>query len=257
VTAVAVIPARLASTRFPGKVLAKETGKYLIQHVCERAGAARSVHRVIVATDDRRVMDAVESFGGVAVMTRADHTSGTDRVAEVAAAVDCDVVVNLQGDEPEISPDSIDRLIEECTRTNCTMATLACPFDAVPDGDPSDPNAVKVLVDRAGRALYFSRACLPFARDGAYVHGVTPLLHLGTYAYRRDFLLRLAALEPTPLERTEKLEQLRALEHGYDIHVAIVRRATVGIDTPEDYAAFVERFRARQDPDAPCTKAES
>lgn len=252
--AVAVIPARFASSRFPAKVLAKETGKYLIQHVCERAQAASSLRRVIVATDDRRIVEVVESFGGEAVMTRPDHPSGTDRVAEVARHLDCDVVVNLQGDEPEIAPAALDRLVSTFELPDCQMATLACPFEAVPEGDPADPNAVKVVVDARGRALYFSRACIPFAREGAYDHGAGPLLHLGTYAYRREFLLRLAELPPTALERTERLEQLRVLEHGHHIFVVVVEHAVVGIDTPEDYAAFVARYRTGQSRKSPSGK---
>ncbi len=241
--AVAIIPARLASSRFHAKPLAKETGKFLIQHVCERALAANSIRRVIVATDHRSIVEAVESFGCEAVMTRSDHQCGTDRIAEVAQNLKADIVVNLQGDEPEIEPSAIDRLVGLFELPDCRMATLACPFEAVPGGNPCDPNAVKVVLDSRGRALFFSRACIPFAREGDYVHGVAPLLHLGTYAYRRRFLLHLAGLQPTALERTEQLEQLRALEHGYDIFVAVVEQAAVGIDTPQDYAAFVERHR--------------
>ena len=253
-TAAAVIPARWASVRFPAKVLARDTGRYLIQHVCEAALAARSIQRVFVAADDRRIVEAVESFGCEAVMTRTDHASGTDRVAEVAQNLDADIVVNVQGDEPEIDPAAIDRLVSRLETPDCRMATLACPFAAVPGGDPADPNAVKVVIDARGRAMYFSRACIPCARDGAYVGGSGPLLHLGTYAYRREFLLRLAALEPTPLEQTERLEQLRALEHGYDIFVTVVERAVVGIDTPEDYAAFVKRYRSGRFPELPTDK---
>ncbi|MFH0979979.1 MAG: 3-deoxy-manno-octulosonate cytidylyltransferase [Planctomycetota bacterium] len=255
-TAVAVIPARFASTRFPAKALAKDTGRYLIQHVYEQTRAARCIGRVIVATDDQRIVDAVRSFGGEAVMTRSDHESGTDRVAEVAQGLDCAVVVNVQGDEPEIEPAALDRLVSLFDQPDCQIATLACPFAAVPGGDPADPNAVKVVRDHRGRALYFSRACIPFARDGRYAPEAGPLLHLGTYAYRREFLLRLAALPPTALERTERLEQLRVLEHGYDIFVALVERAAVGIDTPEDYAAFVKRYGAGPSTISPQVKAE-
>ncbi|MCP4592220.1 MAG: 3-deoxy-manno-octulosonate cytidylyltransferase [bacterium] len=247
--AVAVIPARWASSRFPAKVLACETGKYLVQHVYERAAAARSVERVIVATDDSRVCDAVVSFGGEVALTRADHPSGTDRVAEVAAGLDAEIVVNLQGDEPEIDPGMLDELVAIFERPDCVMATLACPFSAVPGGDPADPNAVKVVVDARRRALYFSRACVPHARDAVYAPGSGPYLHLGTYAYRREFLLELAKLEPTALEQTERLEQLRPLEHGHEIDVVLADRAVVGIDTPEDYAAFVARHRLTESPD--------
>ncbi len=247
--AIAIIPARYASTRFPGKPLADETGKYLIQHVCERVGQAASISQVIVATDDRRIIDAVCGFGGRAVMTRADHPSGTDRVAEVAADLDAELIINVQGDEPEIDPADLDRLVALlASGGEPPMATLACPFP--PGTDPTDPNAVKVVLDASGRALYFSRSLIPHPRatagrpddSGAW------LLHLGVYAYRRSFLLQLAKLPQTPLERMEKLEQLRVLEHGHAIAVAIVENACVGIDTPEDYAAFVERMRTEPRP---------
>lgn len=239
----AVIPARYAASRFPGKPLVNETGRFLIQHVYQQVQRAHRIERVIVATDDRRIADAVASFGGDAVMTRADHVSGTDRVAEVAQGLECDLVINVQGDEPEIDPGQLDRLIEIMEQDDgCPMGTLACPFSAVPGADPSDPAAVKVVLDRRGRAIYFSRSQIPFVRDDAGKMPTQPLLHLGVYAYRREFLLQLAALKPTPLEQSESLEQLRVLEHGYEIAVAVVDKACVGIDTPEDYAAFVKRF---------------
>lgn len=246
--AVAIIPARYASTRFPGKPLAKETGKYLIQHVCEEVRAATSISETIVATDDERIIRAVESFGGRARMTRPDHPSGTDRVAEVAQSLDAKIIVNVQGDEPEIEPANIDRLVGVLNDdADAMVATLACPF---PEGaDPVDPNAVKVVLDARGRALYFSRSLIPYPRD----HGGEPdapqewLLHLGIYAYRRDFLLRLAALAPTPLEQRERLEQLRVLENGFAMAVGVVDRSPVGIDTPADFAAFVRRHRAQKE----------
>ncbi len=244
-TAIAVIPARYASTRFPGKPLAKDTGRYLIQHVCDRVGQARSITRTIVATDDNRIAEAVRSFGGQAVLTRADHPCGTDRVAEVAAGLDGDLVVNVQGDEPEIEPGAIDRVVELLTaETDCPVATLACPFSQVADADPDDPAAVKVVVDRRGRALYFSRSLIPYDRGSKDRPGSSPepLLHLGIYAYRRGFLLELASMPPTPLELAEGLEQLRVLENGHPIAVGLVDRASPGIDTPQDYAAFVRRF---------------
>ena len=253
-TAIAVIPARYASTRFPGKPLAKQTGRFLIQHVCEQVARARLVERIIVATDDRRIADAVRSFGGEAVMTRADHPSGTDRVAEVAAGIDCDLVLNVQGDEPEIEPVSLDRLVALLAEDEaCPVATLACPFARIDGADPADPAAVKVVLDRRGRALCFSRSLIPYRQAGAMgpENAARPLLHLGVYAYRREFLLELAGLEPTSLERTERLEQLRVLEHGYPMAVAVVDRAAVGIDTPEDYAAFVKRWNAGAKPQAP------
>lgn len=244
--AVAIIPARFAATRLPGKLLAADTGKPLIQHVYERARDAKRIERVLVATDDERIVDAVRAFGGEALMTRADHLSGTDRIAEVAGELEADIVVNVQGDEPEIDPQHLDRLVELLDEDDSAdIATLACPFAVLDAGDPTNPHAVKVVLDLNSQALYFSRAAIPYPRihetTGAAHQPAPYLLHLGVYAYRRAVLLRLAALAPTPLERTEKLEQLRWLEHGLSIAVAIVDHAAVGVDTPEDYAAFVRR----------------
>lgn len=245
----AIIPARYASTRFPGKPLAQETGKPLIQHVCEQVGRARRVRRCIVATDDERIAAVVRSFGGDAVMTRPDHPSGTDRIAEVVRRLpggEDDIILNVQGDEPELEPDYLDRLAERLARepTECPIATLACPFPA--DADPRDPNAVKVVVNSGGRALYFSRALIPYPRDaGAAGRPAACLLHLGVYAYRRSFLLKLAAWPPGVLEQVEKLEQLRVLERGVALAVEIVEHACVGIDTPRDYEQFVARQRRR------------
>lgn len=244
-TAAAVIPARFASSRLPGKPLLRDTGKYLIQHVYEQVSRADRVSTVIVATDDERIASAVESFGGRTAMTRAEHPSGTDRVAEVAAGLDADIVVNVQGDEPEIEPDSIDTLVELLTqRDSPPIATLACPFAA--DADPANPNSVKVVFDQGGRAMYFSRALIPYPRDagGKIADPRAWHLHVGIYGYRRGTLLELAKLPPSPLEQAEKLEQLRFLEHGYAIAVGVVGRAAIGIDTPEDYQAFVKRYRA-------------
>ena len=240
-SAVVIIPARFASTRFPGKPLAKETGKYLIQHVCEQVERAGRIDRVIVATDDERIAAAVASFGAECAMTRADHPSGTDRVAEVVETLDCDVVINVQGDEPEIEPAAIDLLVSLLDDGEFPMATLACRFAGI-DAAADDPSCVKVVCG-GGRALYFSRSVVPYERNR--VAGFDgPLLHLGIYAYRRDFLLELASFKPSPLERVEGLEQLRVLEHGYSIAVGVVEKACAGIDTPEDYAAFVSRYRA-------------
>jgi 3-deoxy-manno-octulosonate cytidylyltransferase (CMP-KDO synthetase) len=245
--AIAVIPARYGSTRFPGKPLARETGKFLIQHVYERAQSAPGVERAIVATDDQRIAEAVASFGGEYAMTRPDHTSGTDRVAEVARQIDCEEVINIQGDEPEVEPEFIERLLTALRGTPHPVATLACSFDDLRrqgiKADPADPNCVKVVASE-GRALYFSRSAVPYRHNaGADYDG--PYLHLGVYAYRRDFLMKLTTWRQTPLEKLESLEQLRVLEHGHSISVAVVERAVVGVDTPEDYAAFVERERAR------------
>lgn len=244
---VAIIPARFGSTRFPGKPLAAQTGKFLIQHVYERVVAAKRVRRCIIATDDQRIFDAVASFGGEAAMTRADHPSGTDRLAEVVRGMpgaSDDIVLNVQGDEPEIEPDYLNRLVERLeAEPECPSATLACPFP--PDSDPRDPNCVKVVISRGGRALYFSRALVPYQRDG--VGAIDPskwLLHLGVYAYRREFLLRFAGWEPSALEITERLEQLRVLDNGAAMAVEVVSRACVGVDTAADYEAFVARQAA-------------
>ena len=244
-TAAAVIPARFASSRLPGKPLLKDTGKYLIQHVYEQVSRADRVSTVIVATDDERIASAVASFGGRAAMTRADHPSGTDRVAEVAAGLDADIILNVQGDEPEIEPDSISKMVDLLSKRDAPpIATLACPFAT--DADPANPNSVKVVFNQRGRAMYFSRALVPYPRDagGKVTNPGAWHLHVGIYGYRRDTLLELAKLAPSPLEQTEKLEQLRFLEHGYAIAVGVVERAAIGIDTPEDYEAFVKRYRA-------------
>lgn len=241
---VVVIPARYGSTRLPGKPLLRDTGKYLVQHVYERAAQARSAAAVLVATDDERIRDAVRSFGGQVVMTRPDHPSGTDRVAEVAASLNAPVVLNVQGDEPNIEPEALDLLAELMADPSADMATLAAPI-ATPDAYLS-PHVVKVVCDDHGRALYFSRSPIPAVRDGKPDFTAQParfLQHLGVYAYRRDYLLRLAATPPHPLELAEKLEQLRALGTGGTIRVGLVGRAHHGIDTPADYAEFVRQYR--------------
>jgi 3-deoxy-manno-octulosonate cytidylyltransferase (CMP-KDO synthetase) len=240
--ATAVIPARFGSTRFPGKALADETGKPLIQHVHERAVQAASLDRVIVATDDERIRDAVRSFGGEAVMTRADHSNGTSRIAEVAESLEADFIVNVQGDEPELDPRLIDLAVETlAAHDDCPVSTIASPFGL--DEDPGNPNVVKVVSDRDGRALYFSRSLIPFDRDQLGMSIVRPLKHIGLYVYRRPFLATYVELEPTPLEQAEHLEQLRVLEHGHRIAVAIAEAHHHGIDTREQYAAFVERAK--------------
>ena len=205
-----VIPARYASQRLPGKPLLRQTGKYLIQHVYEQACRSRRASSVIVATDDSRIMAAVQSFGGAAVLTRREHASGTDRVAEVALRLDADVIVNLQGDEPLVDPAALDLLPEMLGRDpGADMATLAVPIATAAQW--RDPNCVKVVCDAAGRALLFSRSPVPHVRDGRPDFAAVPpsfLQHLGLYAYRRAFLLHLATLPPEPLEQLEKLEQL-------------------------------------------------
>ncbi len=245
-SAVVIIPARYASTRLPGKPLLAETGKPLIQHVVESIRPARRVGRIVVATDDSRIAAAVAAFGGEAVMTRADHPCGTDRIHEAATKLhlgDSDIVVNVQGDEPDMSAACVDQLIELLEGSDAPMTTLAAPLRA---DQADDPNKVKVVLDRRGRALYFSRSRIPFDRDKT--GKVTYLLHLGIYAYRVGFLKAFAALPPTAAEQAEKLEQLRALEHGYAIAVAVVDYHGVGIDTPADYATFVARVRGRGRP---------
>lgn len=248
-SAVAIIPARIGSTRFPGKVLRADTGKPLLLHVCERAAAASSVSRVIVATDAPEVRDALVGAGVEVVMTRVDHPNGTARLAEAADILGLDdetMVINVQGDEPEIDPGLIDATLELTARSGEPMGTLAGPFQ--PGEDPHDPNIVKVVAragaDGIGRAIYFSRAPIPFDRDGG---GVRPHKHAGLYVYRRAALARFVGLPESPLERTEKLEQLRAVEAGWGIALAIRPFAHVGIDTPEQYRAFVGRHRAAGD----------
>jgi 3-deoxy-manno-octulosonate cytidylyltransferase (CMP-KDO synthetase) len=242
-TASVVIPARYGSTRFPAKILAAETGRPLVQHVVDRVRKCSRVREVLVATDDQRIADALRPFETRVVMTSPSHQSGTDRIAEVAArGVASDIIVNVQGDEPEIEPEIVDALIEKLEAdASFDMATAATPFPA--GANPADPNLVKAVIAPDGRAIYFSRAPIPFHRDQTAGVPPTYYLHLGIYAYRRDFLLRFASWPPTPLETTEKLEQLRALEHGRSIFVLKVDRATHGIDTPEQYAAFVKRYR--------------
>jgi len=240
--ATVLIPARYASTRLPGKPLLAETGKPLIQHVFEAAAAARRPQRVVVATDDERIAQAVRAFGGEAVMTRPDHPTGTDRLAEAAERLGLDdraVVVNVQGDEPELPPACVDRLVELAGTGEVPMATLATDLDPAAAADPA---RVKVVLDLHGRALYFSRAAIPHDRDAC--GEARFLLHVGVYAYRVGFLRRYAAMAPTPLEQVEKLEQLRVLEHGYSILVGRVDYHGAGIDTRADYDAFVARFRA-------------
>jgi len=234
---VAIIPARFAATRLPGKPLLSETGKPLVVHVVERAELAESIAEAIVATDDQRIFEAVERHGHRVVMTRTDHPNGTSRIAEVAEPLpaEVDVIVNVQGDEPMIDPAVIDLLVHRLRHGDEPMATIASPF--ADDEDPADTNVVKVVSDQRGRAMYFSRSLIPHDRDGE--GAAPPRKHLGLYAYRRSFLPMYIALPATPAEQAERLEQLRALEHGYDIAVVETAIAHHGIDTPQQYAAFV------------------
>lgn len=239
----AVIPARYASTRFPGKPLADIHGKPMIQWVYERTRQANSVNRVVVATDDERIAAAVTAFGGEVQMTRADHPTGTDRLAEVAARIETDLIVNVQGDEPLIDPRMVDQAVNAVRRNpGVVMGTLKTPIGSVEEY--LNPNVVKVVTDRHGFALYFSRAPIPYPRDlvdeleGNFAR-LEACKHIGLYVYRKDFLLTYPRLSPTPLEQLEKLEQLRALEHGFRIKVAVTELTSQGVDTPED----LERVR--------------
>ena len=234
-----VIPARYASTRLPGKPLADICGKPMICRVLERASRAQKTEKVIVATDDERIYDAVRAEGGEAILTRADHPTGTDRLAEVAEAYpEVDLIVNVQGDEPLIEPSVIDDLIAPFEMDeNLPMATVMVRMEDA--AEQLNPNNVKVIVDKLGYALYFSRSLVPYPRAAA-----GPVYkHIGIYAYRRDFLLRYARLEPTPLEKAESLEQLRALENGYGIRVLETDCRFVGVDTVEDLALVNKIYR--------------
>jgi 3-deoxy-manno-octulosonate cytidylyltransferase (CMP-KDO synthetase) len=233
--AIGIIPARWQATRLPGKPLAEIAGRPMIQHVYERASQAASLAQVIVATDDERILAAVRGFGGAAVLTSPGHRSGTDRVAEAAASRAVDVVVNIQGDEPLIDPHAIDALVAPfLSEPALSMTTLAVPIRVAEEID--DPGVVKVVTDRQGYALYFSRCPIPYQRDGGVGGSSGRLKHLGLYAYRADFLQAFSRMEPTPLEQTEKLEQLRALENGERIFVVLTEHDAVSVDTPEDLA---------------------
>lgn len=238
-----VIPARYASTRLPGKPLADICGKPMIVRVYERAVQAKRLDDVVVATDDQRVKTAVESHGGKAVMTRVDHATGTDRLTEVVTAAPYDgydLIINVQGDEPLIEPELIDSLAREFEQDEeLMMATVKTAITE--EAEQKNPNNVKVVTDKNGYALYFSRSLLPYPR---YQKGVPVYKHIGIYAYRRDFLLKYAAMEPTALEETEALEQLRALENGYKIKVIETHHRFVGVDTPEDLAKVNEIYSA-------------
>jgi 3-deoxy-manno-octulosonate cytidylyltransferase (CMP-KDO synthetase) len=231
-SAIAIIPARYQSTRLPGKPVLEIQGKTLIEHVYRRVQKAESVNRIVVATDDRRIAEAVQRFGGDVIMTRTDHQSGTDRLAEAAAHLPPDaLIVNVQGDEPLIEPEVIDRAVAAARLGDAEMITLMTRMDEQSDrASIEDPNRVKVVVDRRGFALYFSRSPVPSSG--------TTFLHLGLYVYRVRFLRQFTQLERTPLEISERLEQLRALEHGFRIRVVEVESESWGIDTPADLEKF-------------------
>ena len=248
-TIIAVIPARYGSTRFPGKALADIKGKPMIQWVYERTTRSTLVNRVIVATDDKRILSAVKSFGGEAMMTSAHHATGTDRIAEVAKSLDCDIVVNVQGDEPLIRPEMIDEaLLPLVQDASIPMGTLCRKIEDRQEA--FDPNVVKVVFDKNNFALYFSRAPIPWDRDAwagksswneLSLEG--PLYkHIGLYVYRRDFLLDYAAMPRTALEDAEKLEQLRALENGHKIKTVITQYESFGVDIPDDLGKILKRL---------------
>jgi len=236
VDSIAIIPARFNSTRFPGKPLVEIDGKTLIELVYNQVAQATLVSKILVATDDRRIADAVRRFGGTAVMTRNDHPSGTDRLAEAAQDFPPNtLVVNVQGDEPMIDPADIDRAVAAAGADDAEIVTLMTKLDPA---RADDPNRVKVVTTGSGIALYFSRSKIP--------SGGTCFLHLGLYVYRAGFLRKFAKLERTPLEIAERLEQLRALEYGYRIRVVEVENESWGIDTPEDLEKFAQMSRGLQ-----------
>ncbi len=252
---VAIVPARLASKRFPRKVLANHTGRPLVQHVVDRVLDSDAVDRVVVAADHEEIREALQRFKTEVVLTSPEHPNGTSRIAEAASLLglgDHDVVVNVQGDEPEIDPGAVRSVVDALLRGDAPMATLGVRMDDCREAE--SPNVVKVVTTSdMSRALYFSRARIPLDRDGDAVERLSdarPIRHLGLYAYRRSFLPVYVGLAPTPLEQTEMLEQLRVLEHGYTISIAILddpdAAGRAGIDTPEQYQAFLARWNAEQ-----------
>ncbi|HXY53781.1 MAG TPA: 3-deoxy-manno-octulosonate cytidylyltransferase [Nitrospirota bacterium] len=253
-TVIALIPARYGSTRFPGKSLVMIKGKSMIQRVYERARQSRLIARVVVATDDERILRTVTAFGGEAVMTSPDHATGTDRIAEVAGKVDCSLVVNVQGDEPVIHPEMIDQAITPMVGDPSIPMSTVCKRIETRE-EALDPNVVKVVFDTKGFALYFSRAPIPWDRDrwaGKDSFGDLPLAplmykHIGLYVYRRDFLVKYSKIPQTVLERTEKLEQLRALESGYRIKTVVTQHESFGVDIPEDLGRIMQHLEERRD----------
>lgn len=241
-TAIAIIPSRFASTRLPGKPLLDIAGKPMVVRVCECAASATTIDRVIVATDDERIASAVRAEGYEAAITSERHETGTDRLAEVAATLDADFIVNVQGDEPMLPSSTIDAAVEALVVDSSAVCSTTC--EAIDEIDDfRNPNIVKVVLRDDGRALYFSRAAIPYPRDAASADGLLftddvdlsyVRRHTGLYAYRRDFLLEFARMSSSLLERTERLEQLRILEHGYDIRVVQVDEPSIGVDTQAD-----------------------
>ncbi len=242
--AIAIVPARFGSKRLPGKALLAQTGKPLIQHVVESIASARRIDRVVVATDDARIIEAAKAFGGQAVLTGENCRTGSDRIAEAAVALnlaDDDIIVNVQGDEPEMPASCVDKVVQMLTESDAQIATLATP---ITPAEAALPNMTKVVFGLDGRALYFSRAMIPCDRDNL---GISKYhLHHGIYAYRSGFVKLYARLPSTMAEEAEKLEQLRALEHGYKIVVGVVDYRGARIDTPEEYAAFAARINERK-----------
>lgn len=233
---VGIIPARLAAVRLPNKPLLDIAGKPMIWWVWHHAKQAKTLSEVMVATPDEQIAEVVRAFGGIAVLTSPRHRSGTERLAEVAQGLSADIIVNVQGDEPLMPPENIDAAARPLMNDpSLVMSSLMCPAT---EEEKDKPTAVKVVVDRAGNALYFSRSRIPYPRDPSAPAVVYK--HLGIYAYRRDFLLRYASMEPTPLEQMEMLEQLRVLENGYRIRMVCVEQTSIGVDTEED----LERVRA-------------
>jgi len=246
---IAVIPARYGSTRFPGKPLAMIKGRPMIQWVYERTKQSKLITRVIVAADDDRIQNAVSSFGGESLMTSPDHATGTDRIAEVVGNITCDIVVNVQGDEPLIHPDMIDQVIKPLIDDPSVPISTVCRKIKNRE-EAFDPHVVKVVFDKNGFALYFSRAPIPWDRDRwAGKHSWKELTltdhlfkHIGLYAYRRDFLLQYARMPQTTLETLEKLEQLRALENGYRIRTVVTLHDSFGVDIPDDLSKILKRL---------------
>ena len=244
---VAVIPARYASTRFPAKPLALIAGKPMIQRVVEQVQQVHGVHQILVATDDARIRDCVQSFGATAVMTSPYHPTGTDRIAEAVRDVEADIILNVQGDEPLIPPAPLDALLAHMhAHPAAAMGTIARPL-ALDDPDLANPNVVKVVRDAAGFALYFSRALIPHARS-VRPPAAQPLHHWGVYAYRREFLYQFIAWPQGVLESCEQLEQLRALEHGARIFVMVANVTSIGVDIPDDVAKVEAQLRAQETP---------
>ena len=239
-----VIPARYGSTRLPGKPLLQAAGLTLIEHVWHAAMRCREASQVLVATDDERIAQVVRTFGGDARMTSVDAATGSDRIGELLPVIAAGIIVNVQGDEPDMDPDVVDGLINALRAdTTLGVATAAAPW---PTGvSVADPNRVKVVTDSRGRALYFSRAAIPHSKTGPVQAEGWPLLHLGVYAYRRAALERFLALPPSPLEQLESLEQLRLLEDGIAVQVVRASRCPHGIDTEADFKAFEGRVRGR------------